>query len=149
MLRVRLLIFFTCSTIVLPGAKRKFGFPETGLPVEVKRTVFVCRNNTRVLGARLVSGGCGKADVFIKIGNVEILIFLDWYYFGRFFFLHTRTCVNFLAGHLSQLWCVDLTLSKVCINLASPRESVTFPRESHIKYREVRVLESTYDTHRQ
>jgi hypothetical protein len=49
-----------------------------------------------------------------------------------FFFLHTRTCVNFLAGHLSQLWCVDLTLSKVCVNLAFPRESVTFPRESHI-----------------
>ena len=60
---------------------------------------------------------------------------------------------QFLAGHLSQLWCVDLTLSKVCVNLAFPwesvtfpRESVTFPRESHIKYREVGVLESNVPT---
>ena len=32
------------------------------------------------------SGGCGKADIFIKKnGNIEILIFLDRYYFGLFF----------------------------------------------------------------
>jgi len=32
--------FFTCSTIVLLGAKRNSWFPESGLPVEVKRSVW-------------------------------------------------------------------------------------------------------------
>jgi hypothetical protein len=36
---VRLLIFFTCPTIVSLWAKRNSCFPGTGLPVEVKRTV--------------------------------------------------------------------------------------------------------------
>ncbi len=31
--------FFTCSTIVLLGAKQNSWFPGTGLPIEVKRTV--------------------------------------------------------------------------------------------------------------
>ncbi len=37
--QVRLLIFFTCSTIVLLGAKQNSWFPGTGLPIEVKRTL--------------------------------------------------------------------------------------------------------------
>ncbi len=38
----RNLIFFTCSTIVLlGGAKQNSWFPGTGLPVEVKRTVAI------------------------------------------------------------------------------------------------------------
>ena len=37
--KVRLLIFFTCSTIVFLGAKQNSWFPEGRLPVKVKRTV--------------------------------------------------------------------------------------------------------------
>ena len=36
---MRLLIYFTCSTIVFLGAKLNSWFPGTVLPVEVKRTV--------------------------------------------------------------------------------------------------------------
>jgi hypothetical protein len=49
------------------------------------------------------TGGCRKADTFKKKSEyIDILIFLDRYYFGLFL-LHTRTCVKFLVGHFSKL----------------------------------------------
>ncbi len=52
---MRLLIYFTCSTIVLLGAKQNSWFSGTGLPIEVKRTVGpVARLDGGKLGHRSV-----------------------------------------------------------------------------------------------
>jgi hypothetical protein len=70
--QVRLLIFFTCSTIVLMGAKQNSWFPGTGSPIEVKRTVEIFATLSWYVMVKCGDWGCRPNPYSAHINDIYI-----------------------------------------------------------------------------